>query len=128
MADFPVRTITIPLFKNQSLSAGDSGTSDVIDVRDIAKRGDFSISSTIAAGTSTTCGTTVFTYKCSPLADGTFVTPSTAAAIGTSGVTAGGYFNSFNPVLAPFMKIVATQTGAGTAGANSKVTAELHVR
>lgn len=118
---------TISLFKDTSLSAGDATTSNIIDLRD-DNPDNFSVSSKIAAGTSTTGGTTVFTYQCSPLVDGTFNTPSTAAAVGTSGPTLGQYFSAFNPVLTPFMKIVATQTGAGTKGANSKIDAELHVQ
>lgn len=117
---------TIPLFKNLSLSAGDSGTSDVIDLREVAQKGFFSLSHRIAAGTSTTCGTTVFTYKGCSTVDGTFITPSAAVAIGTAG-SHGTYGTAniwtFEPELMPFMKIVATQTGAGTAGANTKIVA-----
>jgi hypothetical protein len=128
MAERTAKIVTIPLFKNLSLSAGDTGTSGIIDLREIAQTGTFSISSGVAAGTSTTAGTTVFTYVASPYFDGTFVAPAGVAALGTSGATIGAYFASISPVLAPFIKIVATQTGAGTAGANSKISAELHVR
>lgn len=117
---------TIPLFKNLSLSAGDSGTSDSIDLRDKADKGFFSLAHRIAAGTSTTAGTTIFTYKGCSTKDGTYITPSAAVAIGTAG-THGTYGTAniwtFEPELMPFMKIVATQTGAGTVGANTKIVA-----
>ena len=124
------RITTIPLFKSLSLSAGDSGTSNPIDLRYIANRGAFSLAHRNAAGTSTTCGTTVFNYTGCSLFDGTYVTPNpgTAGTIGTSGPTIAGTITAFTPVLTPFMKIVATQTGAGTAGANSVIAAELIVQ
>jgi len=115
----------VPLFKNKSLSAGDSGTSDVIDLREVAQQGFFSLYHTAAAGTSTTCGTTVFTYAGCSTESGNFITPTAAVAIGTSGTAATSKITSFEPELMPFMKVIATQTGAGTAGANSKITADL---
>jgi hypothetical protein len=126
------RITVIPLFKSQSLSAGDSGTSDVIDLRYNSNRGVFSLAHSIAAGTSTTCGTTVFSYVGCSTIDGTYVSPNPAAGtsgtIGTSGPTIVGKITLFAPTLVPFMKVIATQTGAGTAGANSKITAELIVQ
>ena len=118
----------IPLFKGKSLSAGDSGTSDLIDLRYIANNGLFSLSTKVAAGTSTTAGTTVFTYVGCSIDNGTFVAPSSAAAAGTAGTSIGRDIISFSPELMPFMKIIATQTGAGTAGANSVIDAELIVQ
>jgi hypothetical protein len=119
---------TIPIFKNKSLSAGDSGTSDVIDLRYCASNYTFCLSNTIAAGTATTCGTTIFSYVGCPTVDGTFASPVSTGTFGTSGPAAVGKLTNFSPVLTPFMKIIATQTGAGTAGANSKVTAALIVQ
>jgi len=119
------RITLIPLFSGQSLSAGDSSTSNKIDLRYAANNGMFALAFSNAAGTSTTCGTTVFTYSGCSVEGGTYVTPSSADAIGTSGPTIGGDIKTFEPELMAFMKIIATQTGAGTAGANSKITAEL---
>ena len=122
------RITIIPLFKSQSFSAGDSGTSDPIDLRYIANRGAFSLAHSNAAGTSTTCGTTVFSYTGCSLFNGSYVTPTGAVEIGTSGPAIAGKITPFSPTLVPFIKVVATQTGAGTAGANSAITAELIVQ
>ncbi len=122
---------TIPLFRDLSLSAGDSGTSDIIELSHKAQQGSFSLSHRNAAGTSTTCGTTIFTYLGCSTRDGTCVAPVGASAVGTSGPAIAQSITPFRtsePALVPFMKIVATQTGTGTAGANSKITAELIVR
>ena len=118
----------IPLFASKSLSAGETGTSGIIDLREQAQRWVFSLDHSNAAGTSTTCGTTVFTYVGASDRDGSFVTPVGGFAIGTSGPAIAGKIASFSPALVPFIKIVATQTGADTKGANSKVTASLIVQ
>ena len=120
------RISTFPVFKKLTLNAGDTGTSDPIDLRYCSTRQNFSLSHSIAAGTSTTCGTTFFSYTGCSLVDGTYVALGT---FGTSGPTIIGKVTSLSsPTLVPFMKIIATQSGAGNAGANSKVTAELNVQ
>jgi len=119
---------TIPLFLNKSLSAGDTGTSDIIDLRYAAQRGSYSISCSVAAGTAGTAGTTVFTYQASPSFDGPYATPSAAVAMGTFGTSGADNMASFTPILCPFMKVVATQAGTGTAGKDSIVTANLIVQ
>lgn len=123
------RITSIPLFKSQSLSAGDSTTSSVIDLRYNASRYTFSLSYQTSPGTAGTCGTTTFSYVGCATEDGTFGSPTSGGTFGTSGTgkTEVGFF-TFSPVLIPFMKIIATQTGTGTAGANSKITAELNVQ
>jgi hypothetical protein len=121
----------VPLFKNKRLSAGDSGTSDLIDLRYIAQNGFFSLSQVTMAGTYGSAGTTVFTYTESSTVDGVFRTPLSAVAIGTASTagTSGTTIFTFEPELAAFMKIVATQTGTGTAGADSLIkSAELMVQ
>ncbi len=126
---------TIPLFKNLSLSAGDTGTSDIIDLREIVRLGKFSVQYKTAVGTSTTCGTTTFSYVGCSTRDGTYVNPATLGTFGTSGtgkteqfmIAFGTDGYGIGLVLSPFLKIIATQTGAGTAGANSVITAELNV-
>lgn len=124
-----------PLFKNLSLSAGDTATAGPIDLRYCANRGELSLAHSNAAGTSTTCGTTVFTYVGCSLFDGTYVAPDGAKSIGTSGPAIAGKIISFRGepgtnaiAVVPFMNIIATQTGVGGTGANSKVTAELIVQ
>lgn len=120
------RITNIPLFKDQSLSAGDSGTSDVIDLRYCASRYVFSLRYGIAVGTSATAGTTTFSFLAGSTETGSFISGGIFGTSGTGQIESG--LISASPVLTPFMKIVATQTGAGTAGANSKITAELNVQ
>jgi hypothetical protein len=122
------RITVIPLFKDKSLSAGDSGTSDPIDLRYQANNGMFALAFKNKAGTSGTCGTTVFTYTGCSIETGTYVAPSSAVAIGTSGPSIAGNIVTFEPELMAWMKIIATQTGAGTAGAHSNIDAELIVQ
>ena len=122
------RITNIPLFLNKSLSAGDAETSDSIDLRYNSNNGVFSLAHGIAAGTSTTCGTTIFSYTGCSVYGGTYLSPASSGTFATSGPAIAGRITTFTPVLVPFMKIIATQTGAGTAGANSKVTAELNVQ
>lgn len=126
------RITTIALFKDLSLSAGDSGTSDVIDLRYRSSKGNYSLNYQTAAGTSGTCGTTTFSYMGCSIETGTYVSPVAGGTFGTSGTgKAEAMLMSFGtaaPILTPFMKIIATQTGAATAGANSKITAEFNVQ
>jgi len=105
---------------------GGTNASDPIDLRDISRRGDFSLSYvTSCSGVIATAGTTNFTYLCSDSRDGTFTKPSGAGTIGTTGAGAGETGSwSFTPVVTPFMKIQAIQ---GTA-APAVVTAHLNVR
>jgi hypothetical protein len=117
-----------PVFLNQHLSAGESGTSNAVDLREAAQRGLFSLSVSVAIGTAGTAGTTVLTYSGCSKVDGTYVTPSSAIAIGTMGTNCSRNIITFEPELMPFIKIIATQTGTGTAGKDSKVTAELIVQ
>jgi hypothetical protein len=119
---------TWPVFNSKSLSAGDSGTSGVIDLRHMANAGFFSLSVNVNIGTSGTCGTTVFTYSGCSTETGIYRTPSAAVAIGTCGTNSTRNIISFYPELMPFMKIIASQTGSGTSGFNSKIDAELIIQ
>jgi hypothetical protein len=132
------RITTIPLFKDKSLSAGDSGTSDVIDLRYNSTMQRFSFHYSVAAGTSTTAGTTEFSYVGCSTETGTYKVPALSVG-GTFGTSGTGKVESFiiglmgnlgtsTVMLTPFMKIIATQTGAGTKGAQSIITAELNVQ
>ena len=118
---------TISVFKNQNLNSGTSCTSDKIDLRHIANNGYFALMTNIMNGTASTCGTTSFAYSGCALEDGTFVTPSTAVAIGTKG-TAGRDIITFEPEVMPFIKIIASQTGSTAGGNNSKFDIELLVQ
>jgi hypothetical protein len=131
------RITTIPLFKNKALSAGDSGTSDPIDLRYNSSMQRLVLHYAIAAGTSTTAGTTEFSYVGCSSETGTYKSPILHG--GTFGTSGGGKVESYmmslrgdmgtnTLMVTPFMKIIATQTGAGTAGAQSIVTAELNVQ
>lgn len=112
---------SFPLFKNRSLSAGDSATSPAIDLRYNAQRGNFGIYASVTSGTAGTAGTTVFTYLLAPDLDGTYVAPSAAVAMGTFGTNALSDFKSATVIIGPFMKVVATQAGAGTVGKDTKI-------
>jgi hypothetical protein len=119
------------LFGDKQLIAGSSGTSGIIDLRYAAQRNVYALSFSMANGSAGTCGTTIFTYVQSPTFEGTYVTPVAAVAIGTAGIGGtSGLSNivSFSPVLAPFMKIIATQTGSGGTGNDSRITAHLIVQ
>lgn len=118
----------IPLFKGRSLSAGDSATSDVVDLRYAAQNGAFSLLSGVIAGTAGTVGTTIFTYIGGSKEGGPFVSPSASIAIGTRGTNSTSNIDSFEPEPMAFMKIVATQSGSGTAGRDSKLSADLMVQ
>lgn len=78
--------------------------SEIIDLRKKEISGYFSLH-TIHVG-----GTLTITIEVCSTKDGTFVAPTTAITIGTAASAAGTYFVSFEPPLAPFMKIVFTET------------------
>lgn len=122
------RITTQGIFKGRSLSAGDSATSDPIDLRYSANKGFFSLSAAAISGTAGTVGTTVYTYSGCSTIDGKYITPCSAVAIGTNGTACTSSFFTFEPELIPFLKIIATQTGTGTAGYDSIITAELNVQ
>lgn len=117
--------IVNPVFKNKSLSAGDRGTSSAIDLRYAAQQGNFALHVAASPGTAGTAGTTEFSYLLSTALDGTYAAPSTATAIGTCGTANSNDVMGFEPEMMPFIKIVAAQTGSGSAGNDSLITAEL---
>jgi hypothetical protein len=119
---------TISLFGNKSLSAGDVATSDPIDLRYCANNGMFAIRANVSAGTAGTAGTTVFSYTGCSVEGGSYVAPASSVAIGTFGTGRSSDIMTFEPELMAFMKIVATQSGSGTSGKDSKITAELLVQ
>ena len=119
---------TLPLFGQKRLSAGDVGTSGLIDLRYNSSKHLFSLAARVNAGTASTPGTTVFSYVGASFETGTCISPSAAIAIGTFGTALGADIVAFTPPLLPFMKIIATQVGAGTVGKDSIVDAELNVQ
>lgn len=120
----------ISLFKDKTLSSGDTGTSQVIDLRNISDDGKFALALKSIAGTAGTAGTVALSYVCSQFRDGSYVTPVGGCDIATCGTGSGSpIIAPFTPAATtPFMKIVATQAGSGTAGFDTKLTAELIVR
>ena len=119
----------ISLFNKTSLSAGDIGTSQVIDLKNISQGNLFSLAVNSIAGTNGTAGTTVFTYVGSPTREGSYVTPLGGIAIGTAGTSGTTAIIPFTPAaVMPFMKIISTQTGSGTSGSDTVFTAELIVK
>lgn len=95
---------TLRLWSAKTISKNAAATSGAIDLRQIAQNGPFSLHY-ILAGT----GTVKITYSVCSTVDGTYLTPSTANDITASAVGAGSDFLSFQPELAPFMKIVVTE-------------------
>ena len=120
----------IPLLKAKTLSAGDSATSDPIDLRESVKLGVFSISYSATLGTAGTLGTSTFTYLGCPTHGGEYVCPAGTVgnSIGSCGTGGTKGIMAFKPELMPFMKIVTTQEGTGNAGKDSVITAELIVQ
>ena len=125
MAEPKIRTIN--LFKSVvcgSGSAGGTSDSDTIDLRDISRVGQFSLSYTIAkAGAAGTCASTKISFVGSPVYGGPYVTPTggTCATIGAAG---GSDIITITPPVLPFMKI---RVVAGTSG-TALVSGDLHVR
>jgi hypothetical protein len=99
------RIHTRHLFKgvNGAITQNSSIKSEIIDLRKKEITGYFSLH-TIHVG-----GTLTVTIEVCSTSGGTFLAPTTAITIMTASV-AGSYFISFEPPLAPFMKIVFTET------------------
>lgn len=128
------KVTVIPLFKRVALSGGGSGTSGVINLGEIDSVGRMAITYQIQGGTSTTAGTTTFSYVACATLDGTFVSPQQNGTFGTTGTGVESKIMSLltggtsAPLPCRYMKIIATQTGASGLGAQSLVTAELHIQ
>lgn len=116
---------TIALFKDTLTGTSGTTLSDPIDIRDISKQGDFTLSYIVNGTGGGTAGTTNFSYLGADTFDGVYRVPSGAGAIGTSGVADGNSDKvNFTPVVTPFMKI---KVVCGTSNP-SLVTANLNVR
>jgi len=126
---------TIPLFKNRVLTAGTAGTSDVIDLRYCSTQQRFSLFYKTWGGTSSTAGTVHFSYVAAPTEEDIFISPAEFGTFGTSGTGKSesklincGTGNNNTIMLAPFIKIIADPGGAGGAGAQTLINAELNVQ
>jgi len=117
---------TVALWKQTSLGTqGTAGTitSDPIDLRDINRQGNISMSYKLAlAGTFNTCGSTIFSYLTCPVYDGVYFAAGTFGTFGNAATQ--GNLAIASPALSPFIKINAA---SGTS-APVVVTAELHVQ
>lgn len=102
------------LWTSNSIAAGQNESTVAIDLRKIAQDGTFSIKYTV-----TGTGTCKFEYVLCDTASGTFVEPSGASDIASSITAASGTSGtdwvSFDPIIAPFMKIKCTETGSSNA-------------
>ena len=123
--DQGLRINTAFLFKSTQINAGSSGLSDPIDLRDISRQGQFSLSYTVGkVGTASTSGTTTFSYLGCAVFDGTYIAPANSTFGTQSGTAGGSDIISFSPPVMPFMKI---QVNAGTS-CSAAITAALHIR
>ena len=107
---------THPLFDEEIIAASGVATSYAVPLADIAQDGIFSLENILTGD-----GTGKVTYLICSTKGGTFVTPDadgqpTAGEI-KEAQTVGTFFAQFGPCLAPFIKIVITETG----GANGIV-------
>jgi hypothetical protein len=119
---------TISLFKNQLVGTqgtGGTGISNIIDVRDIAAVGNFSLSYNIVATNGTvgagSAGSTVWEYLECSVYDGSYVA---AGTFGTFGAVLPSGIIAFTPILAPFIKV---KVVSGTSNP-AVVNAELNIR
>jgi hypothetical protein len=97
-----------------SVAANTNVSTQPVDLREVAKNGVFAIKYTVTGD-----GTVKFEYNVCEKDDGTFIEPSGASDIAssitkTSG-TSGVDVVSFEPEIAPFMKIKVTETGTSNA-------------
>ena len=119
------RITTIPLFRNLTVGTGGTCLSDPIDLRDISRIGNYSISYRVGpAGASATAGTATFAYLGSPVFDGTYVLESGTSGTSLSSATGGTGIWQLSPFLTPFMKIRGVMGTSGTA----IISAELNVQ
>jgi hypothetical protein len=118
------RITTRSLWKATTGTKGTNIDSDIIDLRDISKTGNFSLSYTIAAaGGAATCGSSKISFLGCTVYDGTYQSP-TNGTFATLGDTGGTDIVTVSPPVIPFMKI---RVALGTSG-NALVTGNLHVR
>ena len=116
---------TIPLFKDKTIAAGGNEITDVIDLRDISRQGNYSISYRVkCAGGVGSAGTVGFSYLASPVYAGTYVPESGTSGTSISSATGGTGLCKADFLPTPFLKIKATVGSSGTA----VIDAELNVQ
>jgi hypothetical protein len=125
LEDIQMAISTIPLFKNTQIGArGTAGTviSDVVDLRQIANVGNFSLTYVVGGTGGITAGTSTFEYLLSSGTDGTFFAAGTFGTNAPAGGTGIVSLGTVQP--APFIKV---KVVSGTSNP-TVVTAELNVR
>jgi hypothetical protein len=99
---------SIQLFTAEAITKNTAETSVAIDMRALSGNGVFS-AHVVSAGAASSL---TLTYSLCHTEDGTYVTPSTAVAICTAFAPGSDIF-SFEPELAKYMKIIATENNGG---------------
>ena len=99
---------TLKLFEGEAIAKNASVTSVPIDLRQISQEGMFSVMYTLVGS-----GTLKLEYLLASEKNGTYVEPSGATDILTGGAV-GTDLKTFDPELAPFMKIKATEENVDT--------------
>lgn len=98
---------TIQLFSAQAITQNNNVSSVDVDLRKLCPNYQFSVGY-VFTGT----GTLKLEYLVASKKDGTFAEPAGASDIAAA-LTAGNGTISFSPVLAPFLKIKATENNVG---------------
>lgn len=93
----------ISVFSSQATAASQTSTSSAVDLRSLVSTGNFALHYTISGS-----GTASLYIATSSTSGGTYVTYATAIA---TGKTAGTYYTPFAPPVAPWVKILVTETG-----------------
>jgi hypothetical protein len=117
MNTFPIQTSKI--FNGQAILQAGNVESVVIDLREIVHANKFALSYTLAGA-----GTVKLEYLVAPTRDGIFLEPAAASDI-VGSISAGSGNLSWTPIVAPFMKIKATENNAG---AITSLDAWLHIQ
>lgn len=118
---------TIALWKNLAVGSGSAGgtsLSDPIDLREISRTGNYSVSYNIGTSGAATCGSSRILYLGCPVFDGTYRSP-TNGTFGTLGNTGGIDWITMTPPVMPFIKIMVIVGTSGTALINNM---EFHVQ
>ena len=100
---FAYQISAIRVFDSTAVLASATGTSSAVDLRNVVNTGNFALHYTIGGA-----GTAALYIATSSTQTGTYVTYATAIA---TGKTAGTYYSPFAPPVAPWVKILATETG-----------------
>ena len=101
---------TYHLFNSETITKNTAKSSVAVDLREVAQDGIFSIEYCITGS-----GTAKIEYNLCSIKAGTYIEPTSgldiASGLTSSSGTSGRDIVTFNPELAPFMKIKVTETG-----------------